>query len=302
MTPRNRKRVARVGGFDALEDRVVLSAAQNHLIVTDVTSFYSNYVATIPGLVAAFTSAAAGSTEQETAQTNLENAILADSNNLATQLLADLGTSAAPTIRLLISGALAGGTTVTNTTQQFIPGSLASTLLGVAGTAPAFLGETGGIDMATDLAGGAAVGLTQGVPLFPAATFIETQQSYFGDIQPLSTQLATDQAAASTPPTTDQQAAINTDVAAIDAKTVSDVNALATNLLATMPAKPAPSPAIRLLVSGSTATTGVTFTGAAGSTANFGSLLATLQSIETEPTLLSDVNEISSIFRLFSYT
>ncbi len=300
MTPR--KKVARIGRFDTLEDRVVLNAAQNQLIVTDVTSFYSNYLSTVPTLVATYNAATPGSAAQTTAQTNLANAIVADANSLATQLLTDLGASAAPTIRLLISGALAGGTTVTNTTSQFIPGSLLSTLIGVAGTDPAFLGEPGGINLATDIAEAAAVGLTQGLVLFPAATVIETQQSYFGDIQPLSTQLATDQAAASTPPTTAQQTAINNDVAAIDAKTVSDVNALATNLLTTLPAKPNASPAIRLLVSGSTATTGVTFTGAAGTMANYGSLLATLQSIETEPKLLSDVNLISSIFRLFSYT
>ena len=114
-------------------------------------------------------------------------------------------------------------------------------------------------------------------------------------------QLQTDQAAASTPPTTAQQTAITNDVAAIDAVTVSNVNTLATNLVAAMPAKPDPSTAIRQAVTGSTATSGVTFTGTAGSMASYGSLLATLQAIETEPLLLTNPNVVAGLVSLFAF-
>jgi hypothetical protein len=302
MTPRKRKKVARIGAFDALEDRVVLSAAQNQLIVTDVTSFYSNYVSTVPGLVSAYTSAAAGSTAQAAAASALTNGLTTDVNNLATQLLKDLGNAAAPAIRLSVTGSSAGGTsTVTNTTGTAAGGSLLNVLLAVDAADPAFLGETGGIEMATDVTMGAAVALTQSVVSFPIGSFGTFSQTYFSNVQPLATTLATAQAAASTPPTTDQQTAINNAVSAIDTQTVSDVNTLATNLLTTMPATPSPSAKIRQLVSGSTATTGVTFTGSAGSTANFGSLLAALQAIETDPKLLSDVDTVTGIVSLFAF-
>ena len=106
MTPR--KRTARIGSFDALEDRVVLSLsamAQNEAIVKDVTAFYANYVATVPTLVQALTSTAAGSTAQTTAATNLTNAITTDVNNLGTQLLGDLGPASVQSIRTSITGA-----------------------------------------------------------------------------------------------------------------------------------------------------------------------------------------------------
>jgi hypothetical protein len=300
MTPR--KRVARIGAFDALEDRVVLSAmSQNQAIVADVTSFYANYVATVPPLVAAYTSATVGSTAQTTAATSLTTAITTDVNNLATALLKDLGSSAAQAIRLSITGSVAGGTDVTNTTGAASLGSLMNALLAVNSADPAFLGEAGGINMATDLSIGASFALSPGKPAFPQATLGTFSQTYATDVQTPAAQLQTDQAAASTPPTTAQQTAINNDIAAIDKVTVTDVNTLATNLLTTMPAKPDPSAAIRQAVSGSTATSGVTFTGAAGSMASYGSLLATLQAIEAEPTLLMNANVIAGLVSLFAY-
>jgi hypothetical protein len=303
MTPR--KRIARIGAFDALEDRVVLSAAtamaQNQAIVSDVTSFYSNYVATVPALVAAYTSATAGSTVQTTAATNLTAAITSDVNNLGTALLKDLGASAAQAIKLSITGSVAGGTDVTNTSGAGSIGSLMNALLAIDSADPAFLGEAAGINLATDVSIGAAFALSPGKPAFPTAPFGTFSQTYATAVQPEAAQLQTDQAAASTPPTTAQQTAITNDIAAIDKTTVSDVNTLATNLLTTMPAKPDPSAAIRQAVSGSTATSGVTFTGAAGSMASYGSLLETLQAIEAEPALLQNPNVIAGLVSLFAF-
>ena len=122
---KNRKRVVRIGAFDALEDRVVLSQAANLAIVKDVSSFYSNYLNIDPGAgqtyttaaaTAASTGAASDLTAKTTAATNLTNAITTDINNLATQLLTDLGSGAASAIRTSISAGVGGGTTVTNTT------------------------------------------------------------------------------------------------------------------------------------------------------------------------------------------
>ncbi len=302
MTPR--KRTARIGSFDALEDRVVLSLsamAQNQAIVKDVTAFYANYVATVPTLVQAYATAAAGSTAQTTAATNLTNAITRDVNDLGTALLADLGPSAAQSIRLSITGSAAGGTTVSNSSGTGSLGSLMNALLSVNAADPVFLGESGGINLATDISMGAAFALTPGKPAFPQAPFGSFTQTYASNVAAPAAQLQTDQAAASTPPTTAQQALITDDVAVIDKVTVSDVNTLATNLVAAMPAKPDPSAAIRQTVSGSTATTGVTFTGAAGTTASYGSLLATLQAIETEPLLLTNTNVIAGLVSLFAY-
>ncbi len=300
MTPR--KKPATIGAFDALEDRVVLSAmSQNEAIVKDVTAFYSNYVSTIPALVAAFTSAAAGSTAQTTAATNLTKAITTDVNNLGTQLLADLGPASAQSIRTSITGGIGPGATVVSSEGTASMGSLMNALLSVNTADPAFLATTGGIDLATNVSIGASFALTPGKPGFPTAPFGTFSQTYASNIAAPATQLQTDQAAASTPPTTDQQTAINNDVAAIDKVTVSDVNTLATNLVAAMPAKPDPSAAIRQAVSGSTATTGVTFTGAAGSSAAFGSLLSTLQAIETDPTLLLDPTVITGLVSLFAF-
>jgi hypothetical protein len=300
MTPR--KRLARIGAFDALEDRVVLSAmSQNQAIVKDVTSFYANYVSTVPTLVQAYTSAAAGSTDQTTAATNLTNAITSDVNALGTALLADLGPASAPSIRTSITGAVSGGTAVTNSSGAGSIGSLMNALLAVDAADPAFLGEAGGINLATDVSIGAAFALTPGKPSYPTSPFGTFTQTYFGAVAAPAAQLQTDQAAASAPPTTAQQTAITNDVAAVDAVTVSNVNTLATNLVAAMPAKPDPSAAIRQTVSGSTATTGVTYTGTAGSTAAYGSLLATLQAIETEPLLLTNANVVAGLVSLFAY-
>jgi hypothetical protein len=307
MTTRNR--AVRIGAFDALEDRVVLSQAQNLAIVSDVTSFYSNYLSTIPALVQAYNTAAATAATtgpatdlaaKTTAATNLTNAIKTDVNNLATQLLQDLRGASAQAIRTSISGGVGAGTDVTNTTSVATVGSLMNALLAVDAADPSAIGTSVGIGLVTDLGIGAAVALTQGAPQFPQTNFGSFTQTYFGDVQAGATQLKTAQAAASTPPTTDQKAAIDTAVASIDKTTVADVNNLATNLLTTMGT--GSTKAIQQLVTGiPTTSTGVTFTGSAGSFASFGSLLGALQSIETDPILLSDPNTVAGIVGLFAF-
>lgn len=278
-----RKRVARVGTFDALEDRVVLNAAQNQLIVADVTSFYSNYVATVPGLVQAVTGAT-DATTKATATTALTDAITTDVNNLGTKLQTDLGASSASAISLSITGGTA---------------SLMNALLQVANANPAFLGAEGGIKLATDLSIGASFALTQGKPSLKPTTFGTASGQYFGAVQSQAAQLKTDRAAASTPPTTAQQAAIDADIAAIDATTVASVNTLATNLLTTMGT--GLTKAIQQAVTGvPSSQTGVTFTSSSG-TASFGSLLATLQAIETDPVLMGDSDVVAGIFSLFAF-
>jgi hypothetical protein len=280
-----RKRAVRVGTFENLEDRVVLNAAQNRLIVADVTSFYSNYVSTIPSLVAAVTGAA-DSTAKATAQTALTNAITTDVNNLGTQLQKDLGASSTSAINLSITGGTA---------------SLMNALLQVASADPAFLAETGGINLATNLSIGAATALTQGRPSFPTSSFGTASSQFFQAIQTPAAQLEADQDAASTPPTTDQQAAINASIATIDAGTIANTNALATNLLTTL--GKGSTAAIQQVITGVPSTqAGVTFTSSgAGSTAAFGSLLAALQSIESDPALLTNVNVVAGIYSLYAF-
>lgn len=295
-----KKRRVRVGAFDALEDRVVMStgAAQNQAIVTDVTSFYSNYVATIPTLASAVTNAA-DATAKASATTALTTAITTDINNLATQLLKDLGNAAAPIIRLSITGGAGGGTDVSNTSGTASAGSLLNALLAVDSVEPGALGNSVGINLATDLTIAAATALTAGKPTFPTSNFGSFSQTYFGNVATGAAQLKTDQAAASTPPTSGQQATIDADVAAIDKTTVADVNTLATDLLTTMGT--GSTKAIQQVITGiSTTSTGVTFTSSSG-TASYGSLLATLQSIETDPTLLTDANTIAGIVSLFAF-
>ena len=296
----SKKRMPRIGAFDALEDRVVMStgAAQNQAIVADVSSFYSNYLATVPTLASAVTGAA-DATTKASATTALTTAITTDVNNLATQLLKDLGNAAAPMIRLSITGGVGGGTDVSNTSGTASTGSLLNALLAVEAVEPGVLGNSVGINLATDLTIGAAVALTAGKPSFPASNFGTFSQTYFGDVAPQAAQLKTDKAAASTPPTTAQQATIDADVAAIDKTTVADVNTLATNLLTTMGT--GSTKAIQQVITGiPTTSSGVTFTSSSG-TASFGSLLATLQSIETDPTLLTDANTIAGIVSLFAF-
>lgn len=272
----------RIGTFDALEDRVVLSAAQNRLIVADVSSFYSNYVSTVPGLVAAVTGAA-DATAKAAAQTALTNAITTDVNNLGTQLQKDLGASSAGAIGLSVTGGTA---------------SLMNALLQVNSADPAFLAEAGGINLATDLSIASAFALTQGGPSFPSSSFGTASSQYFQAVQAPAAQLKADRAAASTPPTTAQQAAIDADVATIDAGTVAGTNALATVLLTT--AGTGTTAAIKQVVTGvPSSQTGVTFSSTSG-TASFGSLLAALQAIETDPALLSDVDVIAGIYSLYA--
>ncbi len=295
-----RKTAVRIGAFDALEDRVVLNAAQNQLIVTDVTNFYSNYVATVPALSEAITGAA-DATTRATAVTAQTTAITTDVNNLGAQLLKDLGNASAQSIRLAITGSVAGGTDVSNTSGSASVGSLMNTLLAVNSAEPGVMGEIIGINLATNLSMASAVALTAGTPSFPTATFGTFSQQYFGDVAPLAATLKTAQAAASTPPTTDQQTAIDTAVAAIDRTTVSDVNTLATNLLTAT--TPAPTAAIQQLVTGvSTTSKTVPFTPTTSNpTTGYGSLLGTLQAIESDPTLLTDAGTITGIVSLFAF-
>lgn len=296
----------KIGEFDALEDRVVLSAAtasaQNEAIVKDVTSFYSNLVSTTPALSQAYTSAAAGSTARTTAQTNLTNALTTDINNLATQLLTDLGAGAASAIRTSITGGVGGGTTVTNTTGTASAGSLLDALLAITSAEPGIMATSEGINLATDLSIAAATALTAGKPSFPASNFGSFTQTYFNAVSTPAAQLKTDQAAASDPPTTAQQTAITNDIAAIDTTTVSNVNTLATDLLTTMGT--GSTAAIQQVVTGVPSTqTGVTFTSSSSSSmATYGSLLATIQAIESDPTLLTDADVIAAITSLYAFS
>ena len=185
-------------------------------------------------------------------------------------------------IRLSITGGSGGGTDVSNTSGAASAGSLLNALLAVDSVEPGVLGDTVGINLATNLTIGAAVALTSGRPSFPTSNFGTFSQTYFGDVAPEAAQLKTDQAAASTPPTTAQQATIDADVAAIDKTTVADVNTLATNLLTTMGT--GSTAAIQQIITGiPTTSIGVTFTSSGAGTASVRqpARRATLQSIET---------------------
>ncbi len=295
-----------------LEDRVVMStgAAQNQAVVTDVTSFYSNYVAAIPALASAVTGAA-DATTKTTAETALTTtAITTDAlNNHSAMQLAE-GPRRNPVAPMIRAPPITGELRRRDGREQHprgwaSAGSLLNRLLAVDSVEPGVRpgrhhgrGSTWppprlGDHRAARHRAKAVVTLT---PKLRAAL---PRRTYFSDVAPEAAQLKTDQAAASTPPTTAQQATIDADVAAIDKTTVADVNTLATDLLTTMGT--GSTTAIQQIITGiPTTSTGVTFTSSSG-TASFGSLLATLQSIETDPTLLTDADTIAGIVSLFAF-
>jgi hypothetical protein len=301
------KRVARVGSFENLEERVVMTSRAT-IVNTDIQQFFSNYAATIPGLVSNFeqlekiaimTGTTADKEAAAAANTKVHDTLVTDVNNLGTQLLKDLGntTANANSIRLSVTGASSPGGVVFTPSGNANDGSLMNALLRIQGVDTPALAGTSGLNTAADLSIATSYAVALGHSVFPTAPFGTFSATWFANINPLAQQLKADKAAASTPPTADQTAQINKDIAAIRAETIKDVNTLGTSLVTTL-GKGATA-GIGQVITGVTSSNSVTFNPT--NTAAFGSLMATALEFSSNPTLLLDPNINIAIVTLYAF-
>ncbi|HEY2158157.1 MAG TPA: hypothetical protein VGH33_21185 [Isosphaeraceae bacterium] len=287
---RNRNRAARVGRFDVLEDRIVMSRAS--IVVNDVTAFYSNYAATVPAMVANWqvlkntadmTGTAADLQAAQASALGIRTAIVGDVNGLATQLFHDLGRAGFNSIRLSVTGVSAPTSAVTSDSNQPNPGSLLYSLLAIGSADLSALGGVSGVQLAANLSVTTSYAVSIGTPILPLTPFGNFTATWFSDVQPLAHQLDTDRAAGGTTPSMQQLAAIETDIQAIDAVTIRDTNVLATTLVAQL--GKGSTQGIGTIITGVNSTTSPLFT-PGGTAPAFGSLLATLLLLDTNTALL----------------
>lgn len=300
------KRAARVGSFENLESRVVMTS-RAVIVNNDIHQFFANYAATVPGLVtnfetasrtAAQTGSAADKAAAAAAGAKIRDTLTTDVNGLGNNLLRDLGPSSANTIRLSVTGATAP------TGVAFNPGggnagqgSLMNALLRIDGASPAALGGASGLNLAADLSIATSYAVSVGNRAFPLTPFGNFSVNYFNAVVPLANTLKADRTAASTPPTTAEQQQIAKDIAAIDAATVRQVNVLGNDL-------------VNDLGRGFTGAVGMVITGVNSSNsvdfvptnrAAFGSLMATLLEIDGNTALLLDPNIDVAIVTLYAF-
>jgi hypothetical protein len=284
---RNGKRAARVGRFDVLEDRVVMSRAS--IVNADITAFFSNYASTIPAMVANFEALAATASKsglatdlqaEQAAGSAIETAIVNDVNGLATQLLKDLGSSSFNSIRLSVTGVSTPTNDVTFHSNQPNAGSLLFSLLEVGQTNLAALGGVSGVQLAANLSITTSYAVSIGSPILPLTPFGNFTATWFTDVQPLAHQLDADRVAGGTTPNMQQLAVIESDIQAIDAVTIRDTNVLATTLVNQL--GKSSTPGIGAIITGVSSTTSPIFTPGTGTAPAFGSLLATLLLFDTD--------------------
>jgi hypothetical protein len=281
---RNTRKPALVARFDVLEDRVVMSRAS--IVNADVTAFFGYYAATMPPLTAnsqtlnntaMMTHSPSDIAAANAAKQLVVNSVVGDVNGLARMLYRDLGNSGYNSIRLSVTGissATPGVYFVSGTPNS---GSLMASLLTLAEENTGALAGTQGLQLAADLSITTASAVSVGRPILPTSPFGNFTATYFTDVYPLALQLQMDKQSASTPPTMAQQTAINNDIAAIDAVTIRDTNALATTLVAQLGRNS--TAGIGTIITGVNSTTSPIFT-PGGAAPGYGSLLATLLTLD----------------------
>ena len=299
---KTRKKVARIGAVEALEDRVVMSTSRPQIVTTDVTNFFANYAATVPALVmtaentaaiAQQSGAAADQAAAAAAAATLRNTIINDVNGLGTQLSMHLGAGANNSIRFSVTGATSPSVTLAPGSTA-APGSLMNALLQVEGSSVAGLAGTNGLNLAADLSIATSYAVSLGRGVFPTTPFGTFTATHFTSIVPLANQLATDRLTASGPAA---EAQIAMDIAAINTQTIKDVNGLGTTLVNQL--GKASTPGVAMTITGATPTSSVTFVPT--NTPVFGSLLNTLQSLGSDTTLLTSPDVLVGITTLFAF-
>jgi hypothetical protein len=301
------KRAARVGSFENLENRVVMTS-RAVIVNTDVQQFFQNFEATVPALVsnweqlaqtASMTMLPADKAAAAAANTQIHDTIITDVNNLGTKLLASLGntTANANSIRLSVTGATGTGGVTFTPSGNANQGSLMDSLLRIQGASPAALGGTAGLNTAANLSIATSYAVSIGRPILPTAPFGNFSATWFNNITPLAEQLKADRAAASTPPTTAEQQTIAMDIVNIGRQTITDVNNLG-NALVTQLGKSS-IPGIGSVITGVTQSNSVTFTPT--NTPAFGSMMATLLQFSGNPALLLDPNVNIAIVSQYAF-
>ncbi len=302
---RRRKKAGVIGRFDALEDRIVM-ASRPALVNADIQAFFANYAATVPALVqtwdtlhatAVQTQAPSDIAAAKAANANIRNTITLDVNELAYSLWNSLGSSSFNTIRLSVTG-VSTPTYNIFSTGTANDGSLLQSFLAVDTANPAALGGQSGLNYAADVSIAAAYAVSVGHPILPLAPFGNFSATFFTDVYPLATKLHADRVASSVPPTAEQQAVIDADIANIDAVTIRDTNALATTLSHQL--GKAYNPSIALVITGTSTPNSVLYT-PGGATPAYGSLLATLLSLDGDGLALADPNVTTAIVTQFAF-
>ncbi len=298
-----RKKVARIGTVETLESRVVMTS-RAQIVVNDVTAFFANYAATVPALVtnvettaaivkqAGSNATAAQIAAARTASTTLTGTITTDVNNLGTNLLKDLGSSAAGSIRLSVTGATTPTTVVFSPTGSASPGSLMNALLQVDKNAPAALGGASGLNLAADLSIGTSYAVSIGHGVFPLTPFGNFTASHFSNILPLANKLANDRMTGGFGTTVIAQ-----DIAAINTQTINDVNGLATTLVKQL--GPGSTAGVGSVITGVTTSSSVVFQ--PNQTPAFGSLLASLQALGSNTNALTSPDILIGIVNLYAF-
>lgn len=301
---KTRKRVARIGAVEALEDRVVMSASRPQIVTTDVTNFFANYAATIPALVTTAQNSAALAAQSGTAAdkatavadaAKLRSTIVTDVNKLGTQLSKDLGSSSNNLIRQAVTGSTLPTDVTFSPTGSAAAGSLMNALLQVDSTSSAGLGGANGLNLAADLSIATSYTVSLGHFVFPTAPFGTFTATHFTNIVPLANQLANDRMIGGSG--TAGQATIAKDIAAINQQTIKDVNVLGTTLVNQL--GKSSTAGVGMVITGVSSSSDVTFNPT--STPVSGSLLSTLQSLGTNTRLLTDPDVLIGITTLYAF-